>query len=64
MSKSVPSYFNDAQRKATKRAGELAGLKVERLINEPTAATIVYGLNQKKELVPILVRNLFHQELN
>lgn len=42
---SVPAYFSDAQRKATKTAGELAGLKVERLINEPTAAAIAYGLH-------------------
>jgi molecular chaperone HscC len=41
---SVPAYFNDLQRKATRRAGELAGLRVERIINEPTAAAIAYGL--------------------
>ena len=41
---SVPAYFNDARRKATKRAGELAGLTVERIISEPTAAAIAYGL--------------------
>ena len=41
---SVPAYFNDERRKATKRAGELAGLKVERIISEPTAAAIAYGL--------------------
>ena len=41
---SVPAYFNDRQRKATRRAGELAGLKVERIINEPTAAAVAYGL--------------------
>lgn len=45
----VPAYFNDAQRKATKDAGEVAGLKVERIINEPTAAALAYGLNRKKE---------------
>lgn len=44
---SVPAYFSDAQRRATKRAGELAGLKVERLINEPTAAATAYGLYQE-----------------
>ncbi|ACD24927.1 molecular chaperone HscC [Clostridium botulinum] len=55
---SVPAYFNDAQRKATKRAGELAGLKVERLINEPTAAAIAYGLNQKKDNTKFLVFDL------
>lgn len=42
----VPAYFSDAQRKATRAAGELAGLKVERLLNEPTAAALAYGLNQ------------------
>ncbi|MBF0676317.1 molecular chaperone HscC [Pseudomonas sp.] len=46
---SVPAYFSDAQRKATRVAGELAGLKVERLINEPTAAALAYGLQQKLE---------------
>ena len=44
---SVPAYFSDAQRKATRVAGELAGLKVERLINEPTAAALAYGLDQQ-----------------
>ena len=44
---SVPAYFNDSRRKATKRAGELAGLKVERIISEPTAAAIAYGLYEK-----------------
>lgn len=46
---SVPAYFNDNQRHATKLAGELAGLKVERLINEPTSAAIAYGLHDKRE---------------
>ena len=45
---SVPAYFNDEQRKATKKAGEMAGFKVERIISEPTAAAIAYGLYQKK----------------
>lgn len=45
----VPAYFSDAQRKATKAAGELAGLKVERLLNEPTAAAMAYGLHQKSD---------------
>ena len=45
----VPAYFNDSQRKATKDAGEVAGLKVERIINEPTAAALAYGLDKKKE---------------
>ena len=55
---SVPAYFNDAQRKATKRAAELAGLKVERLISEPTAAAIAYGLHQKKSETKFLVFDL------
>lgn len=46
---SVPAYFNDVQRKATRLAGELAGLTVERLINEPTAAAMAYGLHEKPE---------------
>jgi molecular chaperone DnaK len=45
----VPAYFNDAQRQATKDAGEIAGLKVERLVNEPTAAALAYGLDRKKD---------------
>ena len=45
----VPAYFNDAQRQATKDAGKIAGLKVERIINEPTAAALAYGLEKKKE---------------
>lgn len=44
----VPAYFDDAQRKATKDAGEIAGFKVKRIINEPTAAALAYGLNKKK----------------
>lgn len=55
---SVPAYFNEARRKATKRAGELAGLKVERIISEPTAAAIAYGLYQKKENTKFLVFDL------
>ena len=43
----VPAYFNDAQRNATKAAGEIAGLKVRRIINEPTAAALAYGLDKK-----------------
>jgi len=46
----VPAYFNDAQRKATKRAGMLAGLRVTRIINEPTAAAIAYGLRQEAKV--------------
>ena len=45
----VPAYFTDAQRQATKDAGEIAGLKVQRIINEPTAAALSYGLDKKKE---------------
>src|SRR5262245_18751446 len=45
----VPAYFNDAQRQATKDAGEIAGLKVERIVTEPTAACLAYGLEKKKE---------------
>lgn len=45
----VPAYFNDAQRKATKDAGKIAGLDVKRIINEPTAAALAYGFNRKKE---------------
>ena len=43
----VPAYFNDSQRQATKEAGEIAGLKVRRIINEPTAAALAYGLDKK-----------------
>jgi molecular chaperone DnaK len=45
----VPAYFNDAQRQATKDAGKIAGLEVLRIINEPTAASLAYGLDKKKE---------------
>lgn len=45
----VPAYFDDSQRKATKDAGEIAGFKVERILNEPTAAALAYGLDKKKE---------------
>ncbi|MEL7655541.1 MAG: molecular chaperone HscC [Bacillota bacterium] len=55
---SVPAYFNDAQRKATKRAAELAGLNVIRLISEPTAAAISYGLHQKELETKFLVFDL------
>ncbi len=46
----VPAYFNDAQRQATKEAGEIAGLKVQRIVNEPTAAALAYGLDKKHEM--------------
>lgn len=45
----VPAYFDDSQRQATKNAGEIAGFKVERILNEPTAAALAYGLNKKKD---------------
>lgn len=54
----VPAYFNDRQRKATRRAGELAGLTVERLINEPTAAALAYGIHELDEERPFLVFDL------
>ena len=47
----VPAYFNDSQRQATKDAGEIAGLQVERIINEPTAAALAYGLEKKKRFI-------------
>ena len=54
----VPAYFNDAQRNATKRAGELAGFTVERIVNEPTAAALAYGLDKFKEKSKIAVYDL------
>jgi molecular chaperone DnaK len=54
----VPAYFNDAQRAATKRAGELAGFTVERILNEPTAAALAYGLDKLKEKSKIAVYDL------
>jgi molecular chaperone DnaK len=54
----VPAYFNDAQRNATKKAGELAGFTVERIINEPTAAALAYGLDKLKEHARIAVYDL------
>ena len=54
----VPAYFNDAQRNATKKAGELAGFTVERIINEPTAAALAYGLDKLKEKSKIAVYDL------
>jgi molecular chaperone DnaK len=54
----VPAYFNDAQRQATKDAGQIAGLTVERIINEPTAAAISYGLNKKEENQVVAVYDL------
>ncbi|MCJ2184737.1 Hsp70 family protein [Novosphingobium sp. 1949] len=54
----VPAYFNDRQRKATRKAGELAGLTVRRLINEPTAAALAFGLQDKGEREPFLVFDL------
>lgn len=55
---SVPAYFSDAQRKATRTAGELAGIRVERLINEPTAAALAYGLQQREGEGRVLVLDL------
>lgn len=55
---SVPAYFDDKRRKATKRAGELAGLKVERMISEPTAAAVAYGLYDKTKDTKFLVFDL------
>ncbi len=54
----VPAYFNDSQRQATKEAGEIAGLKVRRIINEPTAASLAYGLDKKKQDEKIAVFDL------
>ena len=54
----VPAYFNDSQRQATKNAGKIAGLEVERIINEPTAAALAYGINNKKGDEKILVYDL------
>jgi molecular chaperone DnaK len=54
----VPAYFNDDQRQATKQAGEIAGLDVKRIINEPTAASLAYGLNQEESDQTILVFDL------
>ena len=54
----VPAYFNDAQRQATKNAGKIAGLNVERIINEPTAAALAYGLDKQEKSQTILVYDL------
>lgn len=54
----VPAYFNDSQRQATKEAGEIAGLKVRRIINEPTAAALAYGLDKKSQDQKIAVYDL------
>ncbi len=54
----VPAYFNDAQRQATKEAGEIAGLKVSRIINEPTAAALAYGLDKKGKDMTVAVYDL------
>ncbi len=54
----VPAYFNDAQRQATKNAGKIAGLEVERIINEPTAAALAYGLDKQENMHTILVYDL------
>lgn len=54
----VPAYFNDRQRKATRRAGEMAGFKVERLLNEPTAAALAHGIHEREDKQPFLVFDL------
>jgi len=54
----VPAYFNDAERQATKNAGKIAGLEVERIINEPTAAALAYGLDKQEDSQTILVYDL------
>ena len=54
----VPAYFSDAQRQATKEAGEIAGLTVDRIINEPTAAALAYGLDKTDQDQTILVFDL------
>src|SRR5690625_7336787 len=54
----VPAYFNDAQRKATQEAGKIAGLDVKRIINEPTAALLAYGLDKKDIDQTIIVYDL------
>ena len=54
----VPAYFNDAQRQATKNAGKIAGLEVERIINEPTAAALAYGMDKQEKTEQILVYDL------
>ena len=54
----VPAYFNDSERQATKNAGKIAGLEVERIINEPTAAALAYGLNKQEDAQTILVYDL------
>src|ERR1043166_2302009 len=54
----VPAYFNDAQRQATKEAGEIAGLNVKRIINEPTAAALAYGLDKKSKEMKMVVFDL------
>ncbi len=54
----VPAYFNDAQRQATKNAGKIAGLDVERIINEPTAAALAYGIDKKEKTHTVLVYDL------
>ena len=54
----VPAYFNDSQRQATKNAGKIAGLEVERIINEPTAAALAYGLDKQEQAHTVLVYDL------
>ena len=60
----VPAYFNDAQRQATKEAGEIAGLTIKRIINEPTAASLAYGLDKKTNEKIVVVDHYDNAELN
>ena len=54
----VPAYFSDSQRQATKEAGKIAGLEVKRIINEPTAAALAYGLDKKSKNMKVAVYDL------
>ena len=54
----VPAYFNDSERQATKEAGQIAGLEVKRIINEPTAAALAYGMDKKNQDMKIAVYDL------
>ena len=59
----VPAYFTDSQRQATKDAGKIAGLDVKRIINEPTAAALAYGLDNEKEQKTLVVVHLMYLSL-
>ena len=60
----VPAYFNDSQRQATKEAGEISGLKVQRIINEPTAAALAFGLDKKMGVIAKLQYTILEEELS